>query len=154
MPDSPADFDVREKYSINVVMKSGFLLKKEDIRWFIELAPVPWLKNIGEVVVHDSISDRILISFYRPDHILGIHIPISYAGSKDTLFNDIAVTVQAISDHGFIPNTLPESRIREYAKFWQMILTPVCSKGGKLYPTWCHLAQAAVCRRLNGHSFD
>jgi len=135
VPDSPAEFDLHQKYSINVEMKSGNLLKKEDLRWFIELAPFSWVKNIGKVVVHESISDRMLISFYRPDQILGIHIPISYAGSKYTLFNDIAVVVQAISDYGFIPKTLPESRIREYAKFWQMILTPACSKSGKLYPT-------------------
>ena len=72
-------------------------------------------------MIDSSSGDQIVMSYYRKKKILGIHIPNTYGGTPTSALEEVAITMQAIAEHGVIPNKLSVLRYKKYKGNWEKL---------------------------------
>ena len=106
---------------MRISIKNTSLLDRQAIESFISAVPPEWIRSINVIMIDSSSGDQIVMSYYRKKKILGIHIPNTYGGTPTSALEEVAITMQAIAEHGVIPNKLSVLRYKKYKGNWEKL---------------------------------
>jgi len=106
---------------MKVKIQNGNVLDRSELIDFLKSVPASWTRECEKVVVFESAGAKVVSSFQRNEKLFGIHIPKRFSGSIDRIFDEVAITLQAVRDYGHIPKDVPNDKVKEYWKAWKEV---------------------------------
>lgn len=106
---------------MKVKIQNGNVLDRNELVDFLKSIPASWTRECEKVVVFESAGAKVVSSFQRNERLFGIHIPKNYSGNTDRVFDEIAITLQAVRDYGHIPQDVPNEKVKEYWQAWKEV---------------------------------
>ena len=103
---------------LKLEVKNGQIVSREDLASFLDTVPVDWVKGIDAIFVQSASGDSLVTSYLSTERKLGIHVPGNADATRDKVLAELACTLQAIQDFGFIPHQVPASQVRKYLQNW------------------------------------
>ncbi len=110
---------------MKIVIHANNVLNHSDIKSFISKIPFSWRKSFNTITVNTAIGDQILMSYHREKEKFGIHIPDNYKGTSTDALVEVAITVQAIKEYGYIPDRIKPSRVKMYQRNWNDVCSAI-----------------------------
>jgi hypothetical protein len=101
---------------MDIDVSKNSVLDRSAIETFISVAPPTWCERIDVIKVEPFNGGQIVMSYFRKERILGVHIPNEYKGTPLSAVLEVAITIQAISEYGMIPKQLGLRRLLKYKR--------------------------------------
>ena len=101
---------------MDIDVSKNSVLDRSAIETFISVVPSTWCERIDVMKVEPINGSQIVMSYFRKERILGVHIPNTYKGTRIAALEEVAITIQAIAEYGMIPKQLRLRRLIKYKR--------------------------------------
>jgi len=101
---------------MDIDVSKNSVLDRSAIETFISVVPSTWCERIDVIKIEPINGSQIVMSYFRKERILGVHIPNEYKGTPLSAFLEVVITIQAIDEYGMIPKKLRLRRLLKYKR--------------------------------------
>jgi len=106
---------------VKIVVQSGHVLNRQDLEEFLIRVPTEWTQSVDFILVREVSSDSIDVTFHPKERSITVDCPKGFDGTTVDALGELAITLIALSDFGYLPKKLSKSMRSEYRSQWATI---------------------------------